>query len=357
MQQLIPNRRELRMALPRHVHATRYAPAVALLVRFVAIYAAGMALVIAPPGGHWAWRAIGVATLGIMAAKLFEIGHEAMHLSFTGSKRVDRVIALVTLLPTLQPLGPAIYGHVSRHHRYTNVRNHDVQWTPLAKAEYDALGPLRRALERLYRSGFGFGLYWFVEVIGKQLFAPRGMVLSEAIQPPQTSRRTFARDRMLVIGYALANVAGWTLAAPALGLPAWLAVTCGFVIPTVIAHWLIGAITYFQHTAEAIRWHASTASCSFFEAQVAGTEELVAPNPIMGLLVSNLRPHTAHHVDITIPAYKLRAAQDAIDAKFPGVAPKQTLTWRVFRRTLARCKLYDYDAQRWLDFTGRPTSR
>lgn len=357
MQELIPNRRELRMALPRHVHATRHAPALALLVRFVAIYGAGMALVIAPPGGHWIGRAIGVVTLGIMAAKLFEIGHEAMHLSFTASKRVDRLIALVTLFPTLQPLAPAIYAHVSRHHRYTNVRGYDSQWTPLAKAEYDALGPPRKALERVYRSGFGFGLYWLVAVIGKQLFAPRGMVLSETIRPPETTRRAFVRDRALVLGYGVANVVGWTLAAPALGLPGWLAVACGFVIPMVIAHWLIGAITYFQHTAEAIRWHASPESWSFFDAQVAGTEELVAPNPILGLLVSKLRPHTAHHVDITIPAYKLREAQDAIDARFPGVAPKQTLTWRVFRQTLARCKLYDYEGQRWLDFTGRPTSR
>jgi omega-6 fatty acid desaturase (delta-12 desaturase) len=65
--------------------------------------------------------------------------------------------------------------------------------------------------------------------------------------------------------------------------------------------------------------------------------------------------HTAHHVDMSIPLYKLKQAQSILEAALPGRIIVQRFSWRWYAQTARRCKLYDLTAKRWTDFQGRPT--
>ncbi|HEY0525143.1 MAG TPA: hypothetical protein VGD08_17250 [Stellaceae bacterium] len=63
--------------------------------------------------------------------------------------------------------------------------------------------------------------------------------------------------------------------------------------------------------------------------------------------------HNAHHLLAGIPLYKLASAQRLVSA--PGM-PSWCWSWSAFLDICRRCKLFDYQAGRWTDFDGRPTS-
>ncbi len=152
----------------------------------------------------------------------------------------------------------------------------------------------------------------------------------------------------------MANLVGWPLLAPSLGRPPIEALALGFVLPLAIAHWLIGMTTYFQHTGESIAWHREPGERTFFAAQVEGTHRLAAHGWLRSV-ITGARPHSAHHVDMQVPAIHLRAAQASIDAAFPGAVPTFAMGLRSILDTTTRCKLYDYDRHRWTDFSGQPS--
>jgi omega-6 fatty acid desaturase (delta-12 desaturase) len=66
--------------------------------------------------------------------------------------------------------------------------------------------------------------------------------------------------------------------------------------------------------------------------------------------------HTAHHVDMSIPLYKLKGVQQVLEATLPGRIIVQRFSWRWYFDTARRCKLYDFSRRCWTDFHGRATS-
>ena len=73
------------------------------------------------------------------------------------------------------------------------------------------------------------------------------------------------------------------------------------------------------------------------------------PGPIM--------IHTAHHVDPKIPVRQLEIAQSRLMAAFSDRIPICFSTFSDCMDIMRRCKLYDYETHRWLDFDGQPTTQ
>ena len=69
-----------------------------------------------------------------------------------------------------------------------------------------------------------------------------------------------------------------------------------------------------------------------------------------------LMQHTAHHVNARIPLYRLSKSQRCLERAYPEEVIFEPWRWTALGKTLARCKLYDYENHRWLNFTGRPTT-
>jgi acyl-lipid omega-6 desaturase (Delta-12 desaturase) len=289
---------------------------------------------------------------GVVIARLFIIGHDACHQSFTPHRWLNRWLGRIVFLPSLTPYSLWDVGHNVVHHGYTNLRGFDFVWEPLTPEQFRALPRRRRMLERIYRSGWAPWLYYLVEVWWQRMLFP-----SRRRMP--TRRRVFVLDSLLVTLFAAAWIGALALAAQATGQSIWLLIVTGFVLPFLVWNALIGFVVYVHHTHPQIAWHADKAAWSAAQPFVSTTVHLWF-RPLlgvdMGAVLHHILEHTAHHVDMGVPLYRLKRAQRVLEERMPGRIVVQQFSWRWYFDTARRCKLYDYDARCWTDFAGRPTA-
>jgi acyl-lipid omega-6 desaturase (Delta-12 desaturase) len=295
----------------------------------------------------WAKLLCGVAA-GFVIGRLFIIGHDACHQSLTPHRRLNRWVGRIAFLPSLTPYSLWDAGHNVVHHGYTNLKGVDFVWAPCTREEYAALGPVGRALDRVYRSGWAPGLYYLVEIWWKRMFFPRRRHMP-------TRRTVFLLDNLLVSGFALAWLGGLWAAAAATGQPVALLLLTGFVVPFLFWCAMIGFVVYVHHTHTEVCWHDDRSAWSRAQPFVSTTVHLTFPLAI-GSLMHHIMEHTAHHVDMSIPLYRLKQAQARLEELLPGRIVVQRFSWRWYFDTARRCKLYDFERRCWTDYAGQPTS-
>jgi len=335
--------RELRRALAPYA---RRSPALAwtLFLATLAIYAAAVAVaaVMAP-----LWARLAAALLaGGAISSLFVIGHDAAHGAFSAKSHVNGLVGRIAFLPSLHNYSLWQRQHNRLHHLVANVKGAN-SWSPLGKAEYDALPPWRRALERLYRGPLGFAPYHLLERWWRDKFFPRRHV--------QPDRRALWLD----FAFLVAGLAGFLALLAALaerfGTGAASAILFGFALPFLAWNALMGATTYMQHTHQRVAWFASTAEWH----RLGRAPEIAIAVEVprwYGLISHHIMEHPVHHVHPRLPCYRLAAAQRRLNELLGQRAVVQRFTPRYLLATLARCKLYDFERHRWLDFSGRPTT-
>lgn len=290
-------------------------------------------------------KVIAALGAGLMIARLFVLGHDACHQSLFANRLANRWMGRLIFLPSLTPYSLWEVGHNLGHHVYTNLRGMDYIWTPLTKQEFDALPWWRRQAERCYRSGWGHGAYYLIELWWKKLF-----FASRAEIPNQ--RAEFTADSMLVLGFATLWIAGLAGAAFATDQSALLLIGTGFVLPFLVWNCLMGSVIYFHHTHPQLPWYDDIDRWEAARDTGPSTIHIEFGHKL-GRILNNIMTHPAHHLDVRIPLYRLEAAQRALAA---GELPPQRFTFDFMRSCIRVCKLYDYEAQRWTDFAGRPTS-
>jgi len=289
---------------------------------------------------------------GLVIGRLFILGHDACHQSFTTHRELNQWIGRIVFLPSLTPYSLWDVGHNVVHHGYTNLRGFDFVWEPHTLESFQKLPRWRQLLERTYRSGFGPGLYYLIEVWWKKLLFPNKKHMP-------TRRKIFTQDGLLATGFALLWIAALAVAAAATQQSVWLTVFCGFLLPFLVWNSLIGWVVYVHHTHEGIAWHEEKAAWSAAQPFVSTTVHLTFKNHLginAGTLLHHIMEHTAHHVDMSIPLYRLKAAQAVLEEKLPGAIVRQPFSWGWYFDTASRCKLYDYRMHCWTDFSGRLTT-
>lgn len=289
---------------------------------------------------------------GLFIARLFILGHDACHQSFTPYRRLNRWIGRLVFLPSLTPYSLWEVGHNVVHHGYTNLKGFDFVWQPLTLEEFRALPRWRRMLEHVYRSGWAPWLYYMVEVWWQRMYFP-----SRREMP--TRRAVFLWDSVLVTVAALLWITALVAAATATAQSVWLTLAAGFVVPFVIWSALIGFVIYVHHTHEHVAWYADKSAWAREQPFVTTTVHVEFKSRFgidAGGLLHHIMEHTAHHVDMGIPLYRLKRAQKILEEKMPGRIVVQPFSWRWYFDTTARCKLYDFKTRCWTDFSGKPTS-
>jgi omega-6 fatty acid desaturase (delta-12 desaturase) len=344
-----PSRKTIRSwLLPLSQRNTAYA--LALVALDLCLFGAALALTVA--AGHPLLKLLAGMAAGFFIGRLFILGHDACHQSFTSHRRLNRWIGRLVFLPSLTPYSLWDTGHNVVHHGYTNLRGVDFVWQPHSLDEYRAMPRVRRWLERAYRSGWAPWLYYLVEIWWRRMFFP-----SRREMPSR--RRIFLLDCLLVSGFALLWIAGLVFAASATGQSPLWTVLFGFVVPFVFWNGMIGFVVYVHHTHPSIVWHEDKAQWSHSQPFVSTTVHMTFRRWMgidVGAALHHIMEHTAHHVDMGIPLYRLRAAQAVLEQKLPGRIVVQAFSWRWYFDTASRCKLYDFAAKCWTDFSGRPTS-
>jgi omega-6 fatty acid desaturase (delta-12 desaturase) len=295
----------------------------------------------------WAKLLAGLAA-GFVTGRLFIIGHDACHQSLTPHRRLNKWLGRLAFLPSLTPYSLWDVGHNLVHHGYTNLKGVDFVWAPLTPAEYQALTPFQRLKERLYRSGWAPGLYYMSEIWWKRLFFP-------SRQQMPTRRKTFTQDGLLVTGFALAWAAVLVWAAQVTAQPVLPVLLTGWLLPFVFWNAMIGFVVYVHHTHVQVRWHDEKAAWTRAQPFVSTTVHLTFPLGI-GAVLHHIMEHTAHHVDMSIPLYRLKDAQAQLEHMLPERIIVQPFSWRWYFQTARACKLYDFKRQGWTDFAGRLTS-
>jgi len=347
----VPTPGEVRSVLSQGRRTRSYARGVAFFAWAAGLCALTFAGATLSP--NWPLRLLFGLLHGVAIAGLFVIGHDACHGSLTPSERLNRLLGRLALLPSLHPAAGWVYSHNGMHHGWTSLRRKDHAYVPLSKAEFDALSPFGRFVQRTYRTRAGIALFYLVDIWWKHtLFPPVGD------RPRGKATATFRRDRAVVLAF-LAGETALAACAPTLSIgPAMSAVASVAVavaLPFLLWNWVMAFATFQHHTHPAVPWYDREEDWSFFAGQVESGVRVKLPR-FAEKLLHNIMDHTAHHVDSKIPLYNLPGQQTRLEAAFPNEIVIEVWNFGVLKRILRTCQLYDYENHRWLSFDGTPTT-
>lgn len=285
--------------------------------------------------------ALEVATALVVSA-LFVVGHDAAHGALFKSKRMNATVARLAFLPSWHVYEGWVLGHNRVHHPYTVRQGYDFVWHPTTPEEYAALGWWRKAIHRAEWSWPGAGAYYAHQVWWKKMMVG-----------PNPSRwaKAIRRDRWLVTAYIAGMLAVFTAIGVITGHSVagilWLDVRT-VLLPFLGFACFIGAVVRVHHIGPDIRWWKKS-EWNKFKAQMQGTTVLRVPKGV-NFFFHWILVHVPHHVDMRVPMYHLEEAAAAIEAAFPGSVIDKPLRFRDYEADAKACKLYDFDAGRWLTY-------
>jgi omega-6 fatty acid desaturase (delta-12 desaturase) len=127
------------------------------------------------------------------------------------------------------------------------------------------------------------------------------------------------------------------------------------VLPFLVWNYGMGFAIFQHHNHPSVVWYAVAAERDFFAGQVESTVHAQMP-PWLEWISAFIMQHTAHHVNRRIPLYRLAESQRYLERAYAGQIIVEPWRFTAVGKTLARCKLYDYENYRWLNFKGRPTT-
>ena len=210
--------------------------------------------------------------------------------------------------PTCRPATATACGFCStdwRHHTFTNLKDRDYIWVPLSKAEYDRRGPFGRALARFYRTSLGVGAYYLCAIWLGTMISPRRATV-------QKMRRVYIIDCFWVLVFLLGQLAVLAIGAAGPGAFA-VRVLMAIVLPFLLYNWMVGFVSFLNHTHPAVPWFARREEWSFYIGQVHCTVHMGVPRWMI-FFVTDLGLHGAHHIEPRIPIWRLTPAEDRIVA-------------------------------------------
>jgi omega-6 fatty acid desaturase (delta-12 desaturase) len=349
---LIPTVREIRAHFDQRAKSKSTFKGLALFIVSLVPYAAGYAGFFLLPG--WPLRILSAAVLTVAIPMLFIVGHDACHQALTPRSWLNKVVGRICFLPSWHAYSVWDYGHNSLHHGWTNVRTRDLVWTPLSAQEYAGLSRLGRLLNRLYRTAWGVGLYYLIE-----MWIKFGM--TQAKVKTAKTNRLFWADRFSVVAFLIVQIAAVLLLTNRAGLGSHsvvvsaLLLLIGVIIPFVLWNWLMGFVVFQHHTHPSVPWYGDEQDWTFYAGQVQSVVHVELPR-LIELILHNIMEHTAHHVDPRIPLYNLEDCQKKLETAYRADLIVFPFTFGGYFKTLRTCRLFDYENHRWLDWDGAPTT-
>jgi acyl-lipid omega-6 desaturase (Delta-12 desaturase) len=287
--------------------------------------------------------------LQVLLARLFILGHDACHGSLFRSPTANQIVGRILFFPTLTTFSLWHVGHNLAHHGFANLKGRDRVWVPLSPEEFAALPAWRQRLERLYRSVWGLGLYYAVEMWSKSLFFPSKYHTG-------ARRRVFWLDAWLTALAGTGYVAFLLWRADATGQSRWLLVMLAGVVPFALWNYLMGLVTFLHHSGPTMRWFDKRSSWSRRREHGEMTRNIRLPLGSERLL-HNIMLHRAHHHDPRIPNYRLAAATLSLPQVVAHESGSDAVGWSELLRITRSCALYDYNASQWMRLPSRTPAR
>ncbi len=294
------------------------------------------------------WKLLVAAGLGVVLARMFVLGHDACHGSLFKSKLANEIVGRLLFLPTLTTFSLWHVGHNVAHHGFANLKGRDQVWVPFSPEEFAQLPKWRRGLERIYRSIWGFGLYYFVELWWSKLFFPSKRHIG-------AKRRVFIFDSVVTAAIALGYLAFLVAMAVVTDQSWWWMIVVGAVVPFVIWNYIMGLVIFVHHTGPDMVWFDKRSEWLRLRKVDDLTRDFRLPFGLDRIL-HGIMLHRAHHFDPHVPNYRLKSATQRLIAEGIASARATFAGWRYLRDLTRRCALYDYRAHQWVAFPGRPVA-
>jgi len=273
---------------------------------------------------------------GTITASLFVLGHDAAHGALFDSKRLNALVARVSLLPSFHAAEVWVFGHNRVHHGHTLKQGIDFVWHPLTVDDYAQLGWFGRLRHKFEWGPFGAGAYYLREVFWNKMVR---------FAPPKRWRTAMRRDKLIVSVFVFGSLVALVATYGAAGFWQWTKVV---FIPFLLFCQAIGWVVHVHHIHPEIRWWPRR-EWNRFRGQVEGTTILNGP-PGWDFFFHWIMVHVPHHVDMRIPCYRLREAARAIKSAFPDQVIEQPIRVRDYIRSVRACKLHDFETGRWLTY-------
>ena len=296
-------------------------------------------------------KVVAASVAGLKLVSLKTLGHDAAHNSLVRGKRLNWLLGVLVYAPCLYNYRMWVYDHHVGHHPHTNGPIKDT-YTPFTKAEFDALPKWRQWLERFYRGPnvLGWALYYLVERWWDMKLFPRSHM-------PAQHRKAAWPHFFFLLAYATAFLGALAAAPLYTNMGALQAILLVAVYPFVVFMGFTGWGLYLQHTHPDVAWLRGTDADNkvFYDRGELLSVHWVMPR-WFGKLTHDVMDHPVHHLNPRIPCYRLRVAQAKLNELLGEHALVEKFTLRAFLDTLRKCKLYDFENHRWLDFDGKPTT-
>ena len=345
--QSIPSRKQLQTELAVFIKPDT-TKGIALFVIDFLLFVFAIVLVLA--SSSWILKLAGGIIAGIKIANLVTLAHDAAHNSLTGSRVLNKYIAILGFAPGLFNYSLWLHDHHFLHHRKTN-EDHPDSYVPLSREEYDSLSAFQKFKYRLYRapSVWFFGLYYIVERWWIVKFFPR-RYMPRKVQ--QDGWRHFGFLMVYLVSFLTLLILA-PLYSPTGSIEA---VVYGFVIPFYIFQSLYAFTVFVQHNHYQIPWFKGKRPQEGDGQQAYITATLVFPK-WFSTLAHNIYDHAAHHIHPAIPCYQLPAAQARLEELIGERAIVSKFSFGWLYELMRRCKLYDYERHYWIDFDGNRSTR
>ncbi|CAN5536145.1 fatty acid desaturase [soil metagenome] len=338
---------DVRAAIPESCYRRSKPRAIIALTQAAVLYAIPLVGLILT--NTWWMLLILWPLAGLAVAGLFVLGHDASHGALFESRRINRVIARLSMAPSGHVEAAWDLGHNRIHHGYTTRQGFDFVWHPSTVEEYSASGFLARVRHRLEWSWLGAGAYFLRVVWWDKMWR---------FTAPGKRHGAIVRDKLalaLVMALAIGGSVVYGAFDGGLLAAIWMPIKL-FVIPFLIFVQTIGWAVYMHHIAPEIRWWPRK-EWTQFKGQMESTTVLHLPRLMNRLWFHNIFVHVPHHVDTRIPFHQLPAATAAIEAAYPSTVRTSRLSLREYLRITRACKLYDFEAGRWLGYaSARPSA-
>mgnify|MGYP001266285832 CR=1 FL=1 len=280
---------------------------------------------------------------GLAIARLFVLGHDAMHQSLTPSHAANKLMAAIALLPSYTCASLWRAGHNVAHHGFPGLRGRDIPWVPLSPREYQELGPLQRRVYGIYRSPWGAWAYYGVEIWWKLLIFPRGKRRSE-----------FTRQSIMVTLFLLTQSSIAIACAVITDQSSLLLLLLAVILPFIVWLNLAAFVFFVHHTDESSKWFDDERSWRRAQPDLENIHHVSLPLGIHRLF-HNALVHTAHHLNPSIPSYRLPAAQLSLERAYGHRIVAQHLSFKRYADIMSRCQVYDYSNHTWHSITDLPS--
>jgi omega-6 fatty acid desaturase (delta-12 desaturase) len=345
---LLPHRKVMRpWLIPLSQRSTRWAMALlGLDYALLLMLLAGVVQI----ESVWLKLPCGLA-VGFMIGRLFVVGHDGCHNSLSPHRNLNKWLGRIAFFPSLtahslQPVGCRTQHGAPRLHP-SQGWGLCLGTADTGRIQYPDPGQPTHAADIPQR--MGPRLYYMVAIWWKKMMFPR------QASTHAKRRRVFMLDCLLVSAFALLRAGALVTAAMVTDQSIVLLLLLGFVTPLLFWFNMMGFVIYGHHTHVKVSWHNDRATWQRAQPFVSTTVHLTFPVRIGGML-HHIMEHTAHHVDMGIPLYRLKAAQQKLEELLPGRIVIQPFFWRRYFATARACKRYDFSRNCWTNFAGHPTS-